>query len=292
MAAIRGLIGSMPVANSQLAQQQKAARDLQIQQAIKAQPVAAPVQQTAQTIGQAATQNAGQQAVQNAQAQNQQLTQAGQVAQQDQLNQIKGQINDLQAGQKDQAMQNVEKLAQISQDAKREMYDKRREFSTDEAGRKFSNERQLADYAALRAKNAEEFKDYVQQQELAYERKSQLLDTSLKKIQQQLQFENQALNQLRDQANNMAISERERESARRLLEEKLKQQELLRQAEADLQASLEKKAADKANRQAIYTGAGTIIGGTIGAAIGSPAGATVGASVGSGIGSIIGGAFG
>ncbi len=49
-------------------------------------------------------------------------------------------------------------LARIGNNVKQELVDKRIAFDKDEAGRKFSNDRQLADFAASEAKTQQEFK--------------------------------------------------------------------------------------------------------------------------------------
>lgn len=296
MSALQQLSNQLPVANRQLAQRQQAARDLQLQQAIQKAPTTAPIAQSAQQTGAAMAQAAGQQQLQNVQ---QGVEQQGQIAKlglQEQQQQGQARLGALALGQKEEAMNNEQKFAQISEQAKKEMFDSRKQFAQDEMGRKFTNERQLADYAALKAKNEQDWMDYQQKSTQLYDKKSQVLQAAQAKIAQQLEYENKLVNQLQDQLNKKQMTEKERAVNMKILDDKLKQRQVLRQRAADAQAALDRAAARKANRKAQGQAIGTVVGAVIGAVVvgyvtggtGTAAGYAAGASVGSSVGGAIG----
>ncbi len=288
MSALKQLSASLPVANQRVATQQRAARDLQLQQAVQQATPAGATTQAAQNTGTAMAAQAGAQQVANTQ---QGIQQQGQVAQLGQQAEAQGQqarVAGLQSGAREQQMTNEQKFASISEQAKREMFDSRKQFAQDEMGRKFGNERQLADYAALKAKDAQQWADYQQKTEHLYARKSQMLQTAQAKLAQQLEHENKLINQLQDQATKKGIGERERNQILQVTEQKLKQREALRVGQIELQKAMDKQAADAANRQAMWQGAGTIVGAVVGAVAsgGNPAGAQAGASLGGSAGTL------
>lgn len=293
--ALRQLAASLPVANKQVAQQQAAARDMQLQQAVAAAPSAAPVASTAQNTGAAAATMAGQQQVQGAEQGLQQQGQVAQLGQQAGALQSQANVASLQAGAKDQQLDGIQKLAAISEDAKKEMYDSRRQFAQDQMGQKFSNERQLADYARMKSGSEDQWQDYVQQTDQIYDRKSQMLSSAQSKISTQLQFQQDEVNQIRDQLATRKMSEQERTAQQRILSDRLAQAERLRAAENQLKISIAKEAADKANRKARNAAIGSTVGavaggvaGSFGGPGGTVAGATIGSSVGGAAGSQVG----
>lgn len=294
--ALRQLAASLPVANKQVAQQQQAARDMQLQQAVAAAPAASPIATTAQTTGAAAAGMAGQQQVQTAE---QGLQQQGQVAglgQQAGALESQANVASLQAGAKDQQLDGIQKLAAVSEQAKQEMYDSRRQFAQDQMGQKFTNERQLSDYVRLKAGTEDQWQDYVQKSDQLYDRKTQMLTTAQQKLSSQLQFEQDAMNQIKDQMASRAMSAQERAAQQKILSDRLAQAERLRQAENNLRISIAKEAADKANRKArntaIGSAVGTVAGGVAGGVFGGPGGAVAGASVGGSLGGVAGSSVG
>ena len=172
------------------------------------------------------------------------------------------------------------------------MFDSRKQFAQDQLGQKFSNERQLADYAALTAKDEQQFRDYQQKTEMLYDRKSQVLEAAKARISQQMEFDNRVINQTKDQLSKKKMSEQEKAALQKILQEKLDLRQVLRNKAAEVQAALDRAKARKANTKAknIATGAvvGAVVGGVIGSFIpgaGTAAGASVGASAGGAIGS-------
>lgn len=160
-------------------------------------------------------------------------------------------------------------LSRIGRDVKQKIFDSRLQFEKDENGRKFSNERQLADYTAANARTEQQFRERSQTVAQAAERKIQLMkvahDAVVRKLTQdhqmsegRLQFEHQ----------------KELQSIRDKLAEQIRKEE----------------AAAK-NRAAMWQAGGTIVGAAAGSMAG-PAGAMVGASVGGALGTTLGGLAG
>jgi hypothetical protein len=289
MSALKQISNSLPVANKKVATQQQAARDLSLQQAIGKAPATAATPAMAQQTGAAIAQQAGQQQVANVQTGLEQQSAVGQLGQQAVAQQASADIASLKQGSAEQQLSNEQKFAQISEAAKQEMFDKRKQFAEDQLGQKFSNDRQMADYVRLNAKSEQDWLDYQQKTDQLYKRKSQMLDSAFKKVAQQLESTDQILNQLKDQALKKDLSSREKHNAKKLYEQKLKERNALRQGQIDLQKSLAKEQADAANRQAMFQGVGTIAGAGVGFLAGGPAGAAVGASLGGAATSLLSG---
>lgn len=283
----------IPVANQRLAAQQKAARDIQLQQMVRqAQPVQA-TPAIAEQAGTAVAQQAGQQQVQAVGAQAQAQDQIAALGQQVQAVENQARVGDLQAGLRDQQITDAERFAQVSEQAKAEMFDSRRKFAQNELGRKFDNERQLADYAKLRARSDEDWKSYTQSMDQLSRRKSQMLGAAQGRIEQQLVQQQTELEQLRDQISQRGIRENERAAKVATYEQKLGQYQRLRQAKVDLSRSLGKEQAKAGNRQMQYQAmgsvAGAVIGGVVGSVVpvvGTAAGAMAGSAIGGGLGSL------
>jgi hypothetical protein len=290
MSALKQLSSQIPIANQQVANQQNAARQMQVQAAVKAAPVGGNTTQAAQDTGAAVAQQAGQQLNQNTEAAQTAVSKVANIGLQNQQQQGQQQVADAQAGAKDSQMAGVQKLAQLSEQAKKEMYDSRRQFAQDQLGQKFTNERQLADYATLQAKSQEDLKDYAQQTQQLYERKSQMLQAAQDKITDQLEFQDKQINQMRDQVARKGITQAQAANAQKILQSQIEQRNQLAQAAADLQRKLEKEKADAANRQTMFTTAGQVVGGVAGAVVGGPAGAAVGMAAGGAIGGAVGSA--
>lgn len=204
----------------------------------------------------------------------------------------------LEAGTQEANIDNVKKLAQIDSNAKRQLYDMRRQFTQDEMGRKFSNDRQLSDYMKLSAGSDEQFQNYAQNLSIAYDRKKQVSETALSKITDQMNADANEAQLIQDQINQRQIKGAEMEQARILLEKKLTQINYLKKLEVRMQRRVAEDRIEAQNKlmktQAIGQIGGAIIGGVAGgiATGGNPggmaAGASIGSPVGGGIASIIG----
>jgi hypothetical protein len=240
----------MPVANQKVAQQQAAARDIQLQQAVAAAPASTNTTQAAQQTGAALAQEAGQQQVQNTQqaaAGQNAVAQLGQQVQQ--IENQKALANQKMAAGQEQ-MDAEQKFAQISEQAKQEMYDSRRQFETDQLGQKFSNERQLADYARMRTQTEDQWQDYQQKTDQLSKRKIQVLSVANQKLMVAAEQQNAEIEQIKDQMTGTDINSREHAAQQAILEKKLDQQVRLKGQMAALQKSIAQQQADAANRAA------------------------------------------
>lgn len=269
MKALQNLSNSLPVANSKVAAGQDAARQMQIQNAVKAAPVTSNTATVAQSTGATAATQTGQQMVQGAQQQLQQQGQVAQLGQAEQARQGQGEVAGLQAGAKDEAMDNVSRLAALDSRAKDELYDKQMKFAQDENGRTLFNEHQLADYARMNATSDEELKNYSDKITQMSQRKMKMMEIAFNKIDQDLNFKYAQAKQAGDQA-----AAREIEQMRADMEEKK------RAAKTELASST-----------MIGGALGTVIGAVIGGvATESPVGAVAGGAAGGALGSSAGAA--
>lgn len=164
------------------------------------------------------------------------------------------------------SLRQKEELSAIGRDIKAKIFDARLQFEKDEVGRKFSNERQLADYALANAKTQMEFDSRTREIKQASDRKMQLLEHTNNQLtaaiergwlvnQQKLDFEHKKY----------------------LIELKRK-----------LEEEMAKEKARNANRMMVYQGVGTLAGAAVGAAIAGPGGYAAGAAAGAAIGGSVG----
>jgi len=152
-------------------------------------------------------------------------------------------------------------LNSLGADLEDKLFDARRRFTEDEMGRKFSNERQLADYAVTSARDNLEFEARMQDMAAAARKRDMLVEASYNKILQTLELDAARENTILSQ-----------DTRRELV--KMKQQ------------WEKKKAREKAKSSAITTilgAAGMIVGGIYGGPGGAMAGGAVGTAVGAGI---------
>lgn len=266
MKALQNLSSALPVTNQRVAQGQAAARDIQLQQAVQKAPPKANITQAAQQTGASSAQQTSQQLVERAGQQIQQQGQIGQLGAQEQGRAADAKTFGLSQGAKEEAMGNVQKLAQISEEAKQEVYDQQMSFEKDEAGRALFNDRQLADYAKLNAQDDEQYKNYAQQSDQLSKRKLQAME--------------HASNVVNADLNQRYMEAKQKGDQKTMLE--------VNQIKKDMEEKIQKERNKAANRQAAWTAGGAIIGGVAGAIFGGPAGAAAGASVGSAAGGMIG----
>lgn len=264
---LKSLAGSLPVANQQVAQGLKAAQDIQLKGSIKSMPQGAGPG-AAQQLGAQQQQAQGKIALQTNQ---QTAQQTGQVAQ---LGQAQKSLQDQQQlGQQARQVSGKQRefqdrLSNLSSDLKNKLLDEQLTFKTDERGRTFFNDRQLADWAATQAKSAEEFANYQQTVEQASQRKLAMMEQAQRLLQQQL------------------------DQAQRGGAQALNQQQTIRlaQQKAAMEKKIAQERADAANRGGTFGAAGMIAGTAIGAAYGGPAGAMIGGQIGGGLGQAAAGA--
>lgn len=276
------LANQMPVANQRRQQQQQAATALQMQQAVKQAGTEqiTPMGRTdlptipstglAQGLGGAAAQQTGQAQV-AAQKQNvQEQAQLGGMALDKQQQDVKQKIASLQQGVQAQAQSQEQQLANLSQDAKKEMYDSRLQFQRDENNRISMNERQLADYAVLKAQNQQQYAAAAQHAQQLHDMKITMLEAAANKLDQELksQFtlgQQAANNQLKIQ---------------------------LTQALADAREAARQEANRRHNNMAAWQAGGQVVGAVVGGIIGGGFTMGMGTAVGAGVGAQVGGAIG
>ena len=257
MKALQKLSGQMPVASQSTAQGLQSARDIQFRQSIGTAPQGAGVG-AARQLG---TQNAaasGQQTIAQAQQGLQNQQNLGQLALGEQQMQQTGQIAGQELSLEQHREKLASKLASISEEATRKVFDSRMEFQVDEMNRTHFNERQLADFAVMQARNKEDLAKWEQESHHAHKRKIQLLETMHKKVLAAMQEE-------------FAKSEQSKSQD---------QIQLLKQMEKDMAEKIRKEKQEAANKGGMWSAAGTVVGTVIGAYVGGPAGASAGGKIG------------
>jgi hypothetical protein len=261
------LAGQMPVRNQELADQQRAARALQLQQTVaRMTPQQAPTAQQAAGMGAALAQQAGQEQVGRAA---QQLETAGQVAKLGQQETaIAGQqkLGALQEGARQQELSQVDRLAKLDAAAKTELFDKELQFRKDAANQTFFSERQLADYKRQSAASDEQLRNWSNQAQNYHKRNITTLETMYKRLSE-------------IEENNYRIGKQQLDQAAR--------KEL-----AQLRADTEKRLRDAKNKAAktaqMWQAGGMVVGAVVGGVLGGPAGASLGATAGGSIGGMVG----
>jgi hypothetical protein len=153
-----------------------------------------------------------------------------------------------------------EDLARLGRDVKDKLFTDRLAFERDEVGRKFSNERQLADYTRANAKSDDELRDKVQQVQQAHANKEYMIDRAYQIAFQRLEQEMARAEQEKDQASQARLAD---------IASRLKKEEVERQKKAGVMGNVIGGAVSgAATGTAILPGWGTLIGGVIGAGAG------------------------
>jgi hypothetical protein len=153
-------------------------------------------------------------------------------------------------------------ISKLGHDVKSELLDSRLAFDNDERGRKFSNDRQFADYIISTAKSQNDFAKKMQDMQQVAQNKTMVLD----QIHQRL---------LTIQERGFIDREGDLDAAANI--------EIARLAAA-AQKEAQKAQNDAKNKQSMWAAGGTIIGAGAGALIGGPPGAAIGASLGGAVG--------
>jgi hypothetical protein len=266
---LRKLSENIPVTNQNISNQINATREMQLQNTIKS---AAPTatNQAVQTLGAQQNQQRGQINIQTAEANQKDLSQVAQTGLQNMQMQATQRLG--QQGRQISARQrDIEnRLASLSTDAKNKILDKQLEFKRDQNNQTYLNERQLADWAIMNAKNEQEFLSYQQQMEQASQRKIQTLEAAYKKIKQTLEHGYIGNKQQMDNDTKLRM----------------------KQAANALEEKIQKEYSDFAVRKAMFSAGGAVVGAVVGGYLsgGNPAGAAGGAAVGSGLGTAAAGA--
>lgn len=165
-----------------------------------------------------------------------------------------------------------EQLSRLGGDVRDKILDARLRFDRDEMGRRFTNERQLADYTLASARSDIELKDKLREMQQTQDRKVQLLEMAERRIREAIQQGFVAGQQQLDNQHKAKLA----------------------QIAADMRKKIQKEKAKANANNAMITGAftiaGAVIGGVWNGGLGAPAGAMLGASVGQGVGSMVAGA--
>lgn len=254
----------MPVANQNIAKQYKSANDFLLTQQVAQTPTNVSTSQAVgQIAGQQATQ-AGQQTVQLNAQQTQQGQQLATAALSEQN--ITNQVNNREAQRvtRDQEFEGEQRLSAISEEARQELFDGRKSLTTESQNFRFLNQRQLADWAIAKGISDEQFRDYQQAEQQAYERKNQMMQTAYNLLRQQL-----------DQAYKSKDVKLQRETEQYL-------------RNLDIQAK--EDAESKQQFATVVSGVLKVVG-AVGGSFAGPTGATTGAAIGGAIGSGIAAQF-
>jgi hypothetical protein len=161
-----------------------------------------------------------------------------------------------------------EDLSKLGRDIKDELFDKNLAFEKDEVGRKFSNERQLADYAVSRAKSDIDLQKSMAAMQRAAKFEIIMLEAAQKKIVQEL--EQQSANATREMGQ----------------EDRIK----LAQYKSSIEKRIARKKAEAANRAMIFQGVGMVVGAGIAIGMGAPSAAPAMAQIGGNLGQTTAGA--
>lgn len=271
---LSALAGQMPQRNQEIAEQQRAARTLQLQQAIsKLRPGQAPTTAQAAGMGASLAAQAGQEEVSRAGQAIETTGQMAKLGQQETALAGAQRIGSMQEAARQEQMSQIDRLAKLDANAKRELFDKELSFRKDAANQTFFTERQLADYQKQAAASDEAFKNWANTSQNMHKRNIATLEAVYNKLAEVVENDYRIGKQQLDQA-----------SRKELLQMKI-----------DAERRLNKARNDAANTTAMWTAGGTILGGVAGAVIGAPAGPmgiAAGASLGAQAGGSIGGTIG
>ena len=160
-----------------------------------------------------------------------------------------------------------EDLAKLGGDVKQQIFDSRLMFDETEGRRKFTNERQLADWTAANARSQVELQSKMQELKQTSDKELIMLESAYKRLTQELTMESKDRQREVSQGARAQIAE----------------------AQAAIKRAIERNKAQAANTRSIFQGVGTIAGGVIGGIYGGPAGAMAGASIGGALGGAVGG---
>lgn len=214
---LAGLAGQMPVRNKAIADQQRAARMLQLQQAVAGLPTgAAPTAQQAAGMGAAVAQQAGAEQVARAQQATKQAAQIGQLGMQEQQLAGQQQLTAAQQAGQQESLDQASRLAALDASAKKELFDSQLQFKKDQADRTLFTERQLADYKRMTAGQEEDYKNWAQRSKQLHDRNIQVLATVNARLEEALQQQYSMGKQQQNQALIKELAELKRDNDRRI----------------------------------------------------------------------------
>ena len=257
--ALGTLAGQMPVRNQTIADQQRAARMLQLQQAVSRMgPQAAPTAGQAAQMGATMAAQAGEQAVSRAA---QTVEQAGQIAKAGLgAEALAGQqkVGALQEEARKESLAQVDRLAKLDATAKKELFDNELQFKKDAANNTFFSERQLADYKRQSATSDEQYRNWANTAQNLHRRNIASLEAVYNKLAEIAKNDFMVGEQKLDQAAKQEIIALQKDTERRIRDAKER----------------------AAKAVAGWTMVGTVGGAVAGGIAGGPAGAMTGAKAG------------
>jgi len=254
-AGLAGLASQMPVRNKAVADQQRAARMLQLQQAVsQLAPQQAPTATQAAGMGASIAQQAGTEQVNRAKDLVQQSAQLGKLGQQETALTNLQTTGALQQQAQQESFDQASRLASLDDAAKREMFDSQLQFKKDQADNTLFSERQLADYKRLSAQGDEDLKNWAQRSNQLHARNVQVLQAISDRLNEALTSDYLKGRQKLDQQSKLELAQMKRDNDIRLA----------------------KARADAANTSAMWGalgGAATLAGGAlIATGVGAPVG--------------------
>lgn len=161
-------------------------------------------------------------------------------------------------------------LESLGGDVKTKILDSRLQFERDDMGRKFTNDRQLADYVTANVKSDIEFKAHAREIEQASDRKLQLMEIAERRLSQSTQQDWQGSEAHLNNENRARIA----------------------RLAADMRAKIAKEQSASKGRMAMWQAGGMIVGAIVGGVIGTFAAPGVGTVAGASAGASVGGAAG
>jgi len=216
-AGLAGLASQMPVRNKAIADQQRAARMLQLQQAVsQLGPQQAPTAAQAAGMGATIAMQSGAEQVQRAQQTTQQAAQLGKLGQQETALTNLQTTGALQQQAQQESLDQATRLASLDDAAKREMFDSQLQFKKDQADNTLFSERQLADYKRLSAQGDEDLKNWAQRSNQLHARNVQVLQAISDRLNEALTSDYLKGRQKLDQQTKLELAQMKRDNDIRL----------------------------------------------------------------------------
>jgi succinate dehydrogenase flavin-adding protein (antitoxin of CptAB toxin-antitoxin module) len=216
-AGLAGLASQMPVRNKAVADQQRAARMLQLQQAVsQLAPQQAPTATQAAGMGASIAQQAGTEQVNRAKDLVQQSAQLGKLGQQETALTNLQTTGALQQQAQQESLDQATRLASLDDAAKREMFDSQLQFKKDQADNTLFSERQLADYKRLSAQGDEDLKNWAQRSNQLHARNVQVLQAISDRLNEALTSDYLKGRQKLDQQTKLELAQMKRDNDIRL----------------------------------------------------------------------------
>lgn len=224
-AGLAGLASQMPVRNKLVADQQRAGRLLQLQQAVSQMtPQQAPTAQQASGLGAQMAATAGAQQVQRAQETMQQVGQLAKLGQAETEQAASQRIAALTAGAQKEQMDQAARLAALDDKVKREVFDNELQFKKDQANATMFSERQLADYKLVNAQRDQDYANWAQKAKQTHDRSIAVLQTISARLEEVIRNDFKIGEQKLDQKSALEIAQLKRDNDRRLARAKARAQ--------------------------------------------------------------------